>query len=368
MAERTIASGGPWITEKEIAYVSDAVANGWYGNWSGYLTRFEKAFADWLGVRHAIATSSCTGAIHLAMCGLGIGEGDEVIVPEVTWIASVTGACYTGATPVFVDVEPDTWCIDPEAVRRAITPRTKAIVPVHMYGHPADMSAINAIAEQHGIFVLEDAAPGIGSRVNGELAGTLSGAATFSFQGAKPLVTGEGGMFVTDDEKLYEKVYWYWDHCRDPKKVLFNTGIGFKYKMSNIQAALGLAQLERADEIIEKRRQIFFWYRERLSDIEGLSLNVERPGVYNNYYVPTVVLDQDFARSPEQVMAYLDERGVRNRPFFRAISKFPMFKPAETPVADRLAARGINLPCASMLREDEVDYSCKVLRDALGVG
>jgi perosamine synthetase len=363
---REIPSGGPWITEKEVAYVADACEHGWYSDWHGYLDRFEEAMAAYAGRRFAIATSSCTGALHLAMLALGLKPGDEVIVPEVTWIATATCVCYCGGTPVFVDVEPDTWCLDPARLKAAIGPRTKAIIPVHMYGHPAEMDAIDAIAAEHGLTVIEDAAPGIGSRYHGRPAGSFGLAGTFSFQGAKPLVTGEGGAFVCDDENFYERAYYYWDHARDTEKVLYNTGIGVKYKMSNIQAALGLAQLERADEIIAKRRQIFFWYRDRLGDVEGLRLNVERPQVYNSFYVPTIVLERDFGLDAEALMAGMNAEGVRCRPFFRCLSKFPMFNPAQTPVADHLAERGVNLPCASKLTEDDVDYAAGVVRRLLG--
>jgi len=363
--QREIPSGGPWITEKEVAYVSDACANGWYEHWSDYIDRFERAMCELTQTKFALATSSCTGALHIAMAALGLKPGDEVIVPETTWIASVTCVCYMGATPVFVDVEKDTWCIDPEKIRTAITSRTKAIIPVHMYGHPADMDAINKIAAEHGLAVIEDAAPGIGSKYYDRPAGSLGDAATFSFQGAKPLVTGEGGILVTNDENFYDRAYYYWDHCRDKSKVLYNTDIGFKYKMSNIQAALGLAQVERAEEIINKRRQIFFWYKDRLKDIKGLRLNVERPGCWNNFYVPTIVFDGNFRVSSEELMSQMDEVGIKNRPFFRCISKLPMFESVHTPVADFLAAKGINLPCATKLVENDVDYVAGVIRKAL---
>lgn len=362
---KEIPSGGPWITEKELDYVKDACVNGWYSNWSNYLTKFEKAMCAYTNTKHAIATSSCTGALHIAMAALGIKEGDEVIVPETTWIASVTCVCYMGAKPVFVDVEKDTWCMSPRCFKKAITAKTKAVIPVHMYGHPADMDSINKIAKEEGISVIEDAAPGIGSKYNGRPAGSLGLAAAFSFQGAKPLVTGEGGMLVTNDDDFYDRAYYYWDHCRDKSKVLFNTGIGFKYKMSNLLAALGLAQLERASEIIEKRRQIFFWYKKRLGNIEGIRMNIEKPGVYNNFYVPTIILEKDFGISPEGLMKKMDSEGIKNRPFFRCISKFPMFNPASTPVADWLAARGINLPCATTLTEEDVDYAASVIKKYL---
>lgn len=365
MTEREpIPSAGPWITEREIEYVTDAVTNGWYANWSGYLDRFEKAFADWLGVKHAIATSSCTGALHIALRALDVGEGDEVIAPEVTWVATVSSASLLGAKPVFVDVEADTWCMDPAAFEAAITERTKAVIPVDMYGHPSDKAAIRRIADAHGIAVVEDAAPGIGSRVGDRLVGSFGDVGVFSFQGAKPLATGEGGMLVTDSDEVYERCYYFWDHCRQPGETLFNTDIGFKYKMSNLQAALGLAQLERVDEIVGKRRQIFDWYRQRLQDVPGIRLNVERDGCFNNYYVPTIVLD-DVPCTAADLMGMLDAEKIGHRPFFRPLSKLPMFEPAVTPVADHLAAHGINLPCATMMSEEQVERTCAVLREAL---
>ena len=367
MENQNIPSAGPWITDKEVAYVTDAVCNGWYANWSGYIDRFEKSFAEYIGVRHALSTSSCTGALQIILRALNIGPGDEVIVPEVTWVATCTGVKLLGATPVFVDVEADTWCMDPEAVKKAITKNTRAIIPVDMYGHPADKDALAAIADEHGLSIIEDAAPGIGSRYQGRMVGSFGKASAFSFQGAKPLVTGEGGMIVTDDDDFFDRCYYYWDHCREPGKVLFNSDIGYKFKMANPLAALGLAQLERADEIISKRRQIFAWYNQRLEAIDGLRLNVERPGCYSNFYVPTIILEGSFPISVEELMRKMDASGIANRPFFRPLSKLPMFTPAQTPVADRLARQGINLPCASIMNEEQVERVCTLIRREVSV-
>lgn len=357
---KKIPSAGPWITEKEVKYVMDACKFGWYEKFSQYLNKFEDAFASYIGVKHALATSSCTGALHIAMKALGIGKGDEVIVPESTWIATATCVSYVGATPVFADIEADTWCISPDDIKNKITKNTKTIIPVHMYGHPADMFAINKIATEYGLDVIEDAAPGIGSKIGNKLTGSFGKAAAFSFQGAKPIVTGEGGMLVTNDDNFYDKAYYYWDHCRDTNKVLYNTDIGLKYKMSNIQAALGLAQLERIDEIISKRRLIFNWYKEGLSDNKNITLNVEREGYFNNFYVPTIILSENYTLSQEYVMAKMTEKGLLNRPFFRCISKMmPVYNRTSTTIADSIVPRGINLPCATILTESDAKYACE---------
>jgi len=362
-----IPSGGPSITKKEIDYVTDAVTNGWYGNWSGYLDKFEEAFSLYLGVKNSIATSSCTGALHIAMKALDIGSGDEVIVPESTWIASASCVSYVGAEPVFADIESDTWCIDPDDIVRKITSKTKAIIPVHMYGHPADMIKISAIADQYGLKIVEDAAPGIGSKIGDKLVGTFGDISCFSFQGAKPIVTGEGGMLSTSDQNLYDRAHYYWDHCRDASKILYNTEIGLKYKMSNIQAALGLAQLERIDEIIQKRRNIFFIYKKELSENSLIKMNVERQGYYNNFYVPTIILDDSIADKHHSIMDELTRKGVLNRPFFRCISKMiPHYNESYTPVCDSIASRGINLPCATELTDEQVRRASSIINEVIG--
>lgn len=365
MTSRNIPSAGPWLTDLEMKYVQDACANGWYENWDGYLDRFSRQLNENTATKFALPTSSCTGALHLAVKAIGLKPDDEVIIPEVTWIATVSAVCYERAKPVFVDVESDTWCIDPLAIERAITPKTKAIIPVHMYGHPANMDAIGELATAYGLKVIEDAAPGIGSKYFGRPTGGLGDIGVFSFQGAKPLVMGEGGALVTNDENIFEKAKYYWDHCREPGQILYNSNIGLKYKLSNIQAALGLAQLEREDEIIAKRRKIYFWYKERLSEIQCITMNIEREGYFNNFYVPTIIIKSDARVERNKLMNELSDKGINNRPFFRPLSKFPMFSNADTPVADKLAENGLNLPCASVLEESEIDYVCSTLKSIL---
>lgn len=366
--QKRILTAGPTISRREIAYVVDAVTNGWNEHWSDYLVRFEKSFAQYLGTRFALATSSCTGALHLALMALGIGPGDEVIVPEVTWVATASAVNYTGATAVPVDVDPATWCMDPASAERAITRRTKAIIPVHLYGHPTDMRAIRALADEHGLKVLEDAAPALGAEIEGRKAGSFGDAACFSFQGAKIMTCGEGGMLVTSDEAVYERAKFLNDHGRDPHRPFVIAEFGYKYKMSNLQAALGLAQLERIEEMIAKRRLIFQWYRRRLGGVSDLAMNVERYWARNIYWMTSVVLGERFAISRDEVMAGLRERGIDSRPFFPALSSFSMFtsRQAENPTAFELAARGINLPSGHNLTEDDVDRVCTALLEVIG--
>jgi perosamine synthetase len=369
MTPKTILTAGPSITQKEIDYVLDAIANGWNANWDGYLKRFEKSFAGYTGTRFALSTSSCTGGLHLALLGLGVGPGDEVIVPEVSWVATASAVAYTGATPVFVDVEPDTWCLNPQSALAAITPRTKAIVPVHLYGHPADMVALNHLARLHGLKILEDAAPALGAEVNGRKVGGLGDIAAFSFQGAKIMTTGEGGMIVTDDEAVFERVKFLGDHGRDKHIPFLISEVGYKYKMSNLQAALGLAQLERIDELVGKKREIHGWYRERLASVPGLTLNAERPWARSIYWMTSVVLDETVAISRDQVIAGLKERHVDSRPFFPPMSSFPMFRSRakENPVAYRVSRQGINLPSGHNLTEADVDQVCHALIEVLAM-
>lgn len=367
MKPRTILTAGPSITEKEIEYVLDAVRHGWNENWNCYLTRFEKAFAEYVGTRFALSTSSCTGALHLGLLGLGIGPGDEVIVPEVSWVATASAVAYCGATPVFVDIEPDTWCLDPASAEKSITPRTRAIVAVHLNGHPADMVAITRIARRHGLFVLEDAAPALGALVNGKRVGGLSDVAAFSFQGAKIMTTGEGGMLVTSDEAVFERAKQLGDHGRDPQRPFFSTSIGHKYKMSNLQAALGLGQLERIEELVAKKRINHEWYRKRLSEVPGIQLNTEKPWARNSYWMTSIVIERQAGIGRDEVIAGLRQRHVDSRPFFPPLSSLPMFANQQdrNPVAFDVSARGINLPGGHNLTEIDIESVCGALREVL---
>ena len=264
----------PSITELEARYAADAAANGWGERCYDYINRFEAAFKDHLGVSYAIATSSCTGALHMGMAALGVGPGDEVVLADTNWIASAAPIVYLGAKPVFVDIRADSWCIDPDLAEAAITPRTKAILAVHLYGNLCDMERLLAIGKKHGIPVIEDAAEAIGSEYFGKRAGSMGTFGAFSFHGTKTVTTGEGGLFVTNDAALFERVLTLSNHgrVRGQSKQFWPDTVGFKYKMSNIQAALGCAQMERIAELIGRKRQIFHYYRDGLRDLRGVQM------------------------------------------------------------------------------------------------
>lgn len=362
-----ILTAGPSISAREASYALDAARNGWNRQWNGYLTRFEAAFAEYLGVRHAVCTSSCTGALHLALLALGIGPGDEVIVPDLTWVATANAVAYVGAKPVFVDVQPDSWCMAPSTLEAAITPRTRAVIPVHLYGHPAPMNEIAVIARTHGIAVVEDAAPAIGATIADRKVGTFGDVSAFSFQGAKLLVTGEGGMLVTDNPDLFERIMSIWDQGRDPNRQFWITRLGFKYKMSNIQAAIGLGQLERVDEMIEAKRRVFRWYAEALHGVANVTLNHEPPGTRSIYWMTSLLLDPAAGISRDALRAALRQRNIDTRPVFPAISQYPIWGRTmeASPTAAHISANGLNLPSGVRLRREQVEYISRTIVDLL---
>jgi perosamine synthetase len=373
---KRIPIAGPWITDKEVAYVADAARNAWYEDANTWIHRFERAFAEYVGVPHAISLPSCTSAIHLALAALGIGPGDEVIVPEATWIASSAPISYVGATPVFADIDPVTWCISPASVRACLTPRTKAVIAVDLYGGMPEMAALEALASGHGFALIEDAAEAIGSVYQNRRAGGFGAAGTFSFHGSKTLTTGEGGMLVTRSRSLYERALVLRDHGRAVgDRQFFNLEIAFKYKMSAMQAALGAAQLERIGELIERKRRIFAWYAEELAQLSGVQLNAEPEGTRNGYWMITVVLEDGFGRK-ERLFDYLDARRIDTRPFFHPLSSLPAYagEPQaalareRNATAYRIGRNALNLPSALNLSRDQVHFVCEALRSYLREG
>jgi len=371
--ERLLVSG-PSITQKEIDYVTDAVTRCWYSDANIYHNKFEKAFAEYVGRRYAIALPSCTSAIHLSLLALGIGPGDEVIVPDITWIASAAPIHYVGAIPVFADIDSKTWCLSAESFESCITSKTKAVIPVDLYGNMPNMDQLCQIAQKHGIAVIEDAAEAIGSEFNGKQAGGFGDTSVFSFHGSKTLTTGEGGMLLTDREDLYQRVLVLRDHGRLPDdKMFFNSEVAYKYKMSSMQAALGLAQLERIEELITRKREIFAWYAESLAEVEGITLNYERLGTKNTYWMITAILDSKYNLKKEALITLLDKYGIDSRPFFFPLSSIPAY--ANHPQAElarqrnkisyTLSPYGVNLPSGLYLTQEKVAYVANTLKGIL---
>lgn len=352
-----IAYTKPSITELEVAYATDAARTGWGERCYDYIVKFEAAFAAHLGATHAIATSSCTGALHMGMAALGIGAGDEVILADTNWIASAAPIVHLGATPVFVDIDPVSWCLDPAKVEAAITPRTKAILAVHIYGNLCDMDRLQQIADRYGLALIEDAAEAIGSVWKGRRAGTMGRFGAFSFHGTKTLTTGEGGMFVTSDPALFERVLTLSNHgrARGQTRQFWPDEVGFKYKMSNVQAAIGLAQVERIDDLIARKRAILSAYRDRLSHHQGLGLNPEPPGTVNGSWMPTVVFDSGLGITREDLQAAFKAADIDARVFFHPLSSLPMFDALpENRTAWDIPTRAINLPSYHDMTEDEI--------------
>ncbi len=354
----------PSITKNEINLVYDAIKNGWGNKCFDYIIKFEKLFSKKFNVNYSIATSSCTGAIHIALKSMGIGRGDEVIVPESTWISCASAIEYVGAKPVFADILEDTWCINPKDILKKINKRTKAIIPVHVYGSICEMDEINKIAKKHKLYVIEDAAEAIGSKYKKKYVGTLSDCGVFSFHGTKTITTGEGGMLVTNNRKLYAKFKIIHDQGRviKEKKMFFPHYTGLKYKISNIQAALGCAQLKRLNHIVNKKRQIFNWYSKVLKKNTEITLNAQKKYTYNSYWKTTIVFDQKLKINKEKLINFLKKYNIDSRPFFYPLSSLPMYKKdINNKIAYKLSQNSINLPSFYELSEKQVKYICNII-------
>ncbi|SEK01258.1 DegT/DnrJ/EryC1/StrS aminotransferase family protein [Achromobacter sp. NFACC18-2] len=355
----------PSITDLEVEYAADAARNGWGERCYEYLGRFEQGFKTHIGTQYAIATSSCTGALHIGMAALGIGPGDEVIMADTNWIASAAPIVHLGAKPVFVDILPDSWCIDPARVEAAITPRTKAILAVHLYGNLCDMDRLLAIGERYGIPVIEDAAEAIGSAYRDRRAGSMGVFGAFSFHGTKTLTTGEGGMLVTNDPTLYETAVTLSNHGRHARqsKQFWPDLLGFKYKMSNIQAAIGCAQLERIDELIAGKRRVFDAYQAALGGLSDVTMNPEPEGVRNGYWMPTAVFGRELGITREHLQAALNPEGIDARVFFHPLSSLPMFEPCPRNVlAYDIPQRAINLPSYHDMTAEDIERVAATVR------
>ena len=363
----------PFLNGNELKYVTDAVQTGWISSSGKYVTEFEKQFAAYCGCEYGIAVCNGTIALHLALLALGIGKGDEVIVPTFTMIASAFAVCYTGAKPVFVDADKDTWNIDVTKIEEIITPRTKAIMPVHIFGKMCDMDAICAIAKKHNLYVIEDAAEAHGAEYHGKKSGSFSDIAGFSFFANKNITTGEGGMVVTNNKAIYDRARYFKNVCfpLDGPRNYNHDDVGYNYRMSNVVAAIGLAQVEKADEYREMRIRNHQYYRQQLLKIPGIIMQSEpEDGCVDVCWMNTIVLDPSlFHHTKEETIVYLKEHGIDTRLLFngmhhqKSMKDFGCDCTGNYPVSDWLTENGFYLPSASNLSNDDMDFICNTLKE-----
>lgn len=369
MSKRLIPVAAPVFAGNEKAYVLDCIESSWISSCGKYVEEFERAFADFCNVRHAVSCSSGTAALHVALLSLGIGPGDEVIVPTLTFVATANAVTYCGARPRFVDSDQDDWTLNPSLVEAKINARTKAILPVHLYGYVANMDAITEIARRHNLFVVEDAAEAHGAEFGGRRVGSLSDVAAFSFYGNKIISSGEGGMVVTDSDGIAQRAAQLRGQGMDVKRRYWFPVVGYNYRMPNLTAAVGLAQLERIDWHLERRREVASWYRERLGEVAGISWQVAEDGSVD--WLFTITLDESIRVSRDEIMAKLFERGVETRPVFYPMHVLPPYREAARedgpfPVAEKISQTGLSLPTWAGLKREDVDYVCGALRECIG--
>jgi perosamine synthetase len=348
----------PSLTGREKAYVNECLDTSWISSKGKFVPLFEQRFAEYTGIKYATSVCNGTVAIHLALVALGIGPGDEVIVPSLTYIASVNAIAYTGATPVFVDSVADSWQVDPSDVRNKITPRTRAIMAVHLYGHPCDMDALVEISKEHNLFLVEDCAEAFGTLYKGSHVGGFGDISTYSFFGNKTITTGEGGMVVTNDDTLFDRAVHFKGQGLAKHRQYWHDVIGFNFRMTNICAAIGLAQLEQADDFLGRKRQVAEWYKEGLKGVPVV-FHQEKGEVRHSYWMCSILVENPVQRDP--LRDALAAAGIETRPLFYPVHTMPMYsqKYQRLPVAENLGWRGINLPSWPGLEREQVDQICR---------
>jgi perosamine synthetase len=355
----------PSIGEEELNNVIEAVKSGWISSKGKFIGEFENNFSAYCSREYGVATSNGTVALHLALKALGIGEGDEIIVPDLTFIAVANSVMYCNAKPIFVDAHPDYWCINPERIEEKITSRTKAILPAHLYGHPCDMGSIMKIAKEHDLYVIEDAAEAHGAEYKGQKVGSFGDISCFSFYGNKIITTGEGGMCLTNDGDLAEKMRILRDHGMNPNRRYWHDRIGFNYRMTNIQGAIGVAQLEKLDKYVEKKREIAELYKKELKNFEDrgfLRLHPEMNWAKCVYWIYSILIEDRFDGSRDELMEKLSRKGIETRPFFYPMHVMPSYKNNDVfCVAEQISRKGINLPSGIGLVKEDVKRIVQIM-------
>jgi perosamine synthetase len=365
-AKRQIPLSFPTLGDREAEYVLDCLKTKWISSVGSYVTRFEAAFAAATGAKHAMACSNGTAALHLALLGLGVQPGDEVLVPTLTFAACANAVMYCNAKPVFVDIEPDIWGLDPAQIEALITSKTRGLIAVHLRGHPASMDAIREVARRRGLFVIEDAAQAHGARVRGIPVGSIGDVATFSFFGNKMLTTGEGGMVTTNDDAIADRIRLLKNQGMTQERRYWHPVVGYNYRLTNVQAAIGLAQVERLESQLAAHRQVAAWYREELRGVPGISWQAEREWAHHAWWQFVAVADESFAPDREQVLKALQADGVDARRIYYPMHQQPIYQglsgDRKFPVADRLAERAVCLPTWAGLTRDDVQFVCSRLK------
>jgi perosamine synthetase len=362
----------PDLSGNEEKYVVDAIRSSWISSTGEYINRFEREFAELCGTRTAISVCNGTVALHLALLALDVRQGDEVLVPSLTYIATANAVRYVGAEPIFVDIDPNTWCIDPNLLEANITRRTKGIIAVHLYGHPADMDAINHIAAVHGLWVVEDAAEAHMARYRGRPTGSLARIATFSFYGNKILTCGEGGAITLDDSQLEIRIRMLRGQGMVPQRRYYFPITGYNFRLTNMSCAMLCAQIERRDQIIERRRWVFSVYRDKLADIPGIGFQPVASWAVPAPWLFCIIVDEEaFGHSREELMAVLAKEGIETRPFFIALHHLPPFceesyrRKENLPITDYLSSAGLNLPTYTGLLVRDIERIANTIRQTL---
>jgi perosamine synthetase len=357
----------PLLSGKELEYVTDCLKTNWISSQGKYVEQFERSFAAYCGCEHGISTTSGTTALHLALASSGIGPDDEVIVPAFTMISTAFAIIYTGAKPVLVDAEPETWNIDTSKIEQKLTRRTKAILPVHIYGHPCDMEPIIKIAQKYRLYVIEDAAEAHGAEYKGKKAGGIGNVGCFSFYANKIITTGEGGMVVTNDQSIAEKARALKDLAFSRQRRFLHTDVGFNYRMTNIQAAIGLAQFEKIDQYVGMRRENAYLYNRLLKDTSGITLPPEKEWAKNVFWMYSILINDKFGMSRDELIGRLRKQEIDTRTFFIPLHEQPvfqnmgLFEGEKYPVAEELGRRGLYLPSSSGLTEDQIKHVCQAI-------
>jgi perosamine synthetase len=357
----------PVLGQEELELLEDCIRTGWISSLGKHIGLFEESFAKFCRSKHAAAVSNGTTALHLALIALGVGKGDEVIIPDLTFVATANSVKYTGAKVVLVDVTRETWTIDPEAVLAAITPRTKAIIGVHLYGHPFDIDRVLQIARKRKIKVIEDAAEAHGSLYKGKRVGALTDIGCFSFYGNKVITTGEGGMVVTNDAELDARIRFLRDHSMDPHRRYYHPEIGYNYRMTNMQAAVGRGQMKRIVGIIAAKRRIAKWYAERLKNVVGITLPPEKPWARSVYWLYSILLERRFGLTSRELAGQLSSDGIETRRLFIPMNLLPMYATRRKfPVSEHISHNALSLPSSPTLTEEDIDFICERIVAARG--